>query len=43
MKEQDFVFLILGWWKTDQNIAQEKRVAELIDAIRHSLNNGEKQ
>ncbi|CAH3147349.1 unnamed protein product, partial [Pocillopora meandrina] len=24
---------VKGWWKTDQNIAQEKRVAELIDAI----------
>ena len=43
MKETRFFILILGWWKTDQNIAQEKRVVELIDAIRHSLNNGEKQ
>ena len=43
MKETRFCILILGWWKTDQNIAQEKRVAELIDAICHSLNNIEKQ
>ena len=43
MKETRFCILILGWWNTDQNIAQEKRVAELIDAIRYSLNNGEKQ
>ena len=33
MKETRFCILILGWGKTDENKALEKRVAELIAAI----------